>query len=89
MSAPPGADRTSRVAREQCWEKRDAYFACLDSHGTNQTLLVDKPSMNIFKGILHVEDEAKIPEKCRDVHKLYIDSCLPSWVSLLYGFFFF
>ncbi len=32
-STPKEPDAHTRQGRQQCWEKRDAYFACLDRAG--------------------------------------------------------
>lgn len=62
----------TRQQRQQCWKVRDEYFACLDR-------------LNIIDPTTVEKDPQKAKE-CLDCKKKYEDTCLASWVSVLFSF---
>lgn len=63
--ADTGAAPT-REQRKQCWETRDAYYACLDR---NEIIQPGDGALSDVKGV------------CADFRKAYEASCTNSWVG--------
>ncbi|ODV92942.1 hypothetical protein CANCADRAFT_18064, partial [Tortispora caseinolytica NRRL Y-17796] len=59
-----------RSDRKKCWDKRDAYFACLANHNIEPTRLVE--TKEIIK-------EGK--PVCTKEHKEMEENCIASWVD--------
>jgi hypothetical protein len=64
-SSDGGFIAPDRDARAACWEGRDAFFRCLDSHG-----IIDS-----------VKEDAKSRKACGEELRTFERDCAGSWVS--------
>lgn len=68
-SSPATAAAPTRSTREECWNRRDTFFACLDKEG-----------ISVPNGPEHVARKGKAA--CVGENKAYEGSCAQSWVSV-------
>lgn len=86
---PAANQATTRLSRRQCWESRDAYYACLSSH---RIVVPPGTDMSDGRGMLgeaaaeeqrtkrdRLEDEVK-NDPCAIARGPYEENCAKSWV---------
>ncbi|WFD33649.1 hypothetical protein MCUN1_000462 [Malassezia cuniculi] len=83
----------TRANRKQCWDARDAYYACLLKHdiiappGTDMSDVKGPLATGKFADATDAQtrqkklEEARANDPCAKLRDTYEGSCLPSWVE--------